>query len=1064
MNSRFKFLCRVRIHGRECGAVARALHHEAKIHSLPAVKENVFFTTNERKSMSTKTTLKRIALAAVSALGLGLFTTVAPAQAAGDPTFSVNTTSITVVASVTAAGASDTTTASKSLAVIRICATDADGPRALASGETITASVVGVPTSVTATKSVAANATDIGFIELKYSGSTDRTETTGGITYVAEGNNGKSVLFKTVTTAAQSTQVTMAAGDTGTNTVLDGRIGTRNTAYSDSGTSAVLGSAYFNCYLLGMHGFGSVALDQGAYTVRLAMNDSTGFITKTQDITVKYVSSAADSGAAITITNTGRITKGAALSYTTLNNSSAALTNGTAGGLIQVTGSDDLEVTCPVLSVAIIDQDGAVLTSTGLDISDTGTAGVDHVASSSDSATVVANTLQNSYCNGTHGIVSNGYTGTFDAAYTNNLTSGNTTSFRVRYGSTTATSAFTVVNETSAVTGNSPVSVTATGSQSTNTSLNTGYMDYGNQTTLPLTTKSAVIKVRAINGASPTAAVQDYPLIFTVTWTNAASGEVTPRSGSTYATTVRTDNDGYASLTLTNNSPIDGAQAAVAVTGFTATAATQYIKWAKSKPTTVTSSPGSTFSAKTGSAVTVTWTFSDTFGAAIVGETVDLSIAGANSATSTVVIPSAVTDAKGQVSYTFTDAAGVEASTTLGTTTLTATSRTESSVTNSRIITWKTTVPVIATLTGYYNDYEGTTIATPVPSTAMYDTASAGTKYLIRTSANLTRTNVIAGDQSDQVGFEYIAKDSDGGLVSGVPVTVSTSDGLWILSSLGLPVTSRTIYPTSGGVVAFTVMGTKTGTHTLTVTAGTVSSTATLVYGNVEADARYLTLSANASGTANAETLPSITATVTDRWGNPVSGVDLTVIHTGVGRLAGGAKSVTFTTDATGVYVIEGSSTLAGTASIKVTATATGGQMTDVAGYVGTTELIDAITAGNDEATGTFTFTAGSSASTAAADASKAAANAATAAAEAATDAANEAIDAANAATDAANLAAEAADAATVAAEEARDAADAATAAVEELATQVATLMAALKAQITTLANTVAKIAKKVKA
>ena len=86
------------------------------------------------------------------------------------------------------------------------------------------------------------------------------------------------------------------------------------------------------------------------------------------------------------------------------------------------------------------------------------------------------------------------------------------------------------------------------------------------------------------------------------------------------------------------------------------------------------------------------------------------------------------------------------------------------------------------------------------------------------------------------------------------------------------------------------------------------------------------------------------------------------------------------------------------------------------------------------------------------------------AAVEAAQDAAAEAIDAANAATDAANLAAEAADAATVAAEEARDAADAATAAVEELATQVATLMAALKAQITTLANTVAKIAKKVKA
>jgi hypothetical protein len=96
--------------------------------------------------------------------------------------------------------------------------------------------------------------------------------------------------------------------------------------------------------------------------------------------------------------------------------------------------------------------------------------------------------------------------------------------------------------------------------------------------------------------------------------------------------------------------------------------------------------------------------------------------------------------------------------------------------------------------------------------------------------------------------------------------------------------------------------------------------------------------------------------------------------------------------------------------------------------------------------------------------ASKASQDAAVAEAQAATEAAGEAIDAANAATDAANIAADAADAATVAAEEARDAADAATAAVEELATQVSALFAALKAQVTTLANTVAKIAKKVKA
>jgi hypothetical protein len=49
MNSLFKFPRRVRIHGGECGAVARALHHEAETSSLPAVIGNVSITTIERK-------------------------------------------------------------------------------------------------------------------------------------------------------------------------------------------------------------------------------------------------------------------------------------------------------------------------------------------------------------------------------------------------------------------------------------------------------------------------------------------------------------------------------------------------------------------------------------------------------------------------------------------------------------------------------------------------------------------------------------------------------------------------------------------------------------------------------------------------------------------------------------------------------------------------------------------------------------------------------------------------------------------------------------------------------
>jgi len=47
--SKAKFPCRVRIHGKECGAVARALHHEIGMISLSAVFENVSSTTSERK-------------------------------------------------------------------------------------------------------------------------------------------------------------------------------------------------------------------------------------------------------------------------------------------------------------------------------------------------------------------------------------------------------------------------------------------------------------------------------------------------------------------------------------------------------------------------------------------------------------------------------------------------------------------------------------------------------------------------------------------------------------------------------------------------------------------------------------------------------------------------------------------------------------------------------------------------------------------------------------------------------------------------------------------------------
>ena len=91
-SSHSKFLRRVRIHDEECGAVARALHHEVKGFSLyQADLEKASRSTNERKSMSTKTSLlKRIAQTAVVALVGGFFTLVStPATFANqDPAIS----------------------------------------------------------------------------------------------------------------------------------------------------------------------------------------------------------------------------------------------------------------------------------------------------------------------------------------------------------------------------------------------------------------------------------------------------------------------------------------------------------------------------------------------------------------------------------------------------------------------------------------------------------------------------------------------------------------------------------------------------------------------------------------------------------------------------------------------------------------------------------------------------------------------------------------------------------------------------------------------------------------
>jgi len=429
----------------------------------------------------------------------------------------------------------------------------------------------------------------------------------------------------------------------------------------------------------------------------------------------------------------------------------------------------------------------------------------------------------------------------------------------------------------------------------------------------------------------------------------------------------------------------------------------------------------------TGSTNSVVFGLTDQYDAAISNTSVTITVAGRNGATASTTL---VTNSDGEVTYSLADVG------TVGTTdTITAS---VNSVTGSATLTYGTTT--VTTLSVYTAPHVAAGVA------------DANITYADKADINAGST---AGPSATTQTITVLAKDASAVVMSGVPVTFSvTGTGCELLT------TTELAYTGADGYASTSLFAWKETKCTVTATAGGQTVTTDAYFAQKGAtEAR--TISAAASGGL-------VTATVLDRFENPISGVYVYATRTGTGFFGSGSSSTSGITNEAGnvEFFVSGDAVVTVQLGSSTAADAEYGQSSASAGKHGTASATQ--TAFTAFAAGTaVTAQTGVGATLSAAGINSATvtvSNNTNAAAEAATDAAAEAIDAANAATDAANRAAEAADAATVAAEEARDAADAATAAVEELATQVATLMAALKAQITTLANTVAKIAKKVKA
>jgi len=962
MNSRFKFPRRVRIHGGECGAVARALHHEARRFSLPAVEKNVFFTTNERKQMSTKTTLKRIALVAVSALGFGMLSVVPSSAATGSMTLS--TSSLTVVGG---------TESSSGSGVFYVDTFNTDGDAAALSGESLQVLVTGKPTYLDDGATVA-NLDDLTIQPL--------TTTTGSD-------------FATCGLAdAQTTQIPNGGGTCASS----------DWTYVSSTVAATTARYWFAVY----PNTAKVA-DSGEWTLTVRLRDSSGFVVQTSTVKVKFVTDAADSGAVITITQTGVARTDSPYTYTSTSNTKVTLRDAN-GGRVQLQGSPtaNLDDRDPVLSATFLDSLGATVSETGLSINDTGTATQDHVAPTNGAT----NFAYNESADGDYGVYD---TGNLSA------TSSTVSSLRVRYGSTSTTAAFAILGATTADETKMDVTLTAAGLKA-GQELVQSNVDTTQNYYLPLTTTSGSLKIN-IDGQS-TNDLANLSMRVKRTWSgNYVSADVTPAS-QTSSTTETTDASGNITIPFTNANPVAGGTLTITVTGFDSTltgyvngSRTITINWQKAAVDSVTIlDPVSGVRVKAGSTNVFTVIVKDQFGNGMSGEQVQPSITGttSNNYSATATIATVTTGVNGTATWSLTDAAAVAGSDAVTFTTVTG------AKTASMTLTYVTTLPVAATLRAFFNRdastaSDATSTWTLVPSTGIYTTDGGSTKLSVTAARNYSRAITADNSQTDDlIKYRVEALTSAGASATGAAVTVRAGTGGYVLGADNVPTTSRT-FPVSGGYIYFVGGATGTGAVTFTITSGTVSTSASQWMKNATADARFVKIDGETTGKANGSPIP-MTVTVTDRFGNAVDQVSLTMTATGVGSFSGGATTQTFTTDSTGKFTFLATSLVDAGGVGTFTATATNAtESASSAGYVLTTPVDSTLAAGNKAASVSVTFAAG--------------VNAAQAAAEAATDAAAEAIDAANAATDAANLAAEAADAATVAAEEARDAADAATAA-----------------------------------
>jgi adhesin/invasin len=164
-----------------------------------------------------------------------------------------------------------------------------------------------------------------------------------------------------------------------------------------------------------------------------------------------------------------------------------------------------------------------------------------------------------------------------------------------------------------------------------------------------------------------------------------------------------------------------------------------------------------------------------------------------------------------------------------------------------------------------------------------------------------------------------VVKNATGEVLAGKSVTFTVSNGQ-VAAHGGLTTTSGTTYTAttnSAGVAFVDVASTKSGTQTVTATVDGQSGTGTLTYLGPTAAQAYKVAVDPATTTITPGTSQKFTATVTDKYGNPVPGVTVVYTQSGTGTVGSGSGGTTITgTDGTASVTVGTTATDTGTGTV----------------------------------------------------------------------------------------------------------------------------------------------------